>query len=157
MSRSTKPRKRYVPRVPASSGLNVLIAASIAHEPLDDGDAGEFELIVLSALEAVTHGHGTRREWDSIANALNQAWTLAHNGIGAEMIPTLSAAQDGMRRAVPRFDRTGKVALDGDALRDVRHALTLWGQQLRMCTIGEVDAATRLVQREYWKRPETRA
>ena len=137
--------------------MGLLVAASVAHVPVTDSDAGELEMVALTALDAVAHGHGTRREWDSIARCLNHSWTLARQGIGGEAIPTLVRAQDGMRRAVPRYDRIGKFGLDGDGLRDVRAALSLWGGQLRISTIGEVDAATRVIEREYLKNTERRA
>lgn len=159
MSRSPKKRNKvYVQRSSSPfAGISLLMGAVTAHIPVTESDAGELEMVAFTALDAVTHGHGTSREWDCLSRCLNQSWTLAHQGIGAESIPMLTCAQDGMRRAVPRYDATGKFGLDGDALRDIRLALLHWGQQLRLSTIGEVDAATRAIQREYHKHPERRA
>jgi hypothetical protein len=61
-----------------------------------------------------------------------------------------------MRRMIPLFQETGKVAFANEAdQKTVEAALALWGQQLRMARIGEVDAASRIVEREYWKHEET--
>ncbi|WP_150587017.1 hypothetical protein [Pandoraea communis] len=128
--------------------------ASIAREPVTDEYAGELEMVVLSAFDAVVvHGHGTRREWDCLARALNHSWVLASNGIGAEAAPVLERAKEAMRRARDRFTNGGRIGFDGEGNRDLRAALDLWGEQLRMCTVGEVDAATRAVEKHYWSVP----
>ena len=41
------------------------------------------------------------------------------------------------------------MGFDGDALRDIRAAQDLWFEQIQLCNIGEVDAATRAVVAEY--------
>ena len=154
MARSKRPRKAYRPKACTPlDGYMKLTRAGVARLPMEEGDAGELELVVLSALEAISHGHGTPNEWNSVARAINHSWTLANQGIGSEVIGPLAEAEDAMRRAGDRFYKVGKVALDGDGLRAVREAIELWGQQLRICTVGEVDAATRLVEREYWRTP----
>ncbi|AHN77417.1 hypothetical protein DA70_09655 [Pandoraea pnomenusa] len=108
-------------------------------------------MVVLSAFDAVVvHGLGTRREWDCLARALNHSWVLASNGIGAEASPVLLRAQEAMRRARDRFRTAGRIGFDGDGNQALRTALDLWGEQLRMCTVGEVDAATRAVEKHYW-------
>lgn len=153
MSRNKKPRKRYSPR-PCGSGVPLVMRAAIAREPVTDEHAGELEMVVLSAFDAVVvHGLGTRREWDCLARALNHSWVLASNGIGVEATPVLQQAKEAMRRARDRFGSTGRIGFDGDGNRALRAALDLWGKQLRMCTVGEVDAATRAVERHYWSVP----
>ncbi|MBK5571789.1 hypothetical protein, partial [Ensifer sp. SSB1] len=91
-------------------------------------------------------------EWNSIAGGINHAWTLADQGIGAEAAPVIDAAEAGMRRVQERYRKTKSLTLDAQGLVDVRDALYLWGRQLRMCTVGEVDRATRLVHSKYWER-----
>lgn len=131
------------------SALNRLMGAQIANEPMTDADAGELEIAVLTSLDAVTRGHGTTREWDSLARCINQSWTLANKGIGAEMIPLLIEAQEAMRRVAKRFRETGKVAFDGEGLQTVREAISTWGAQIRLCTVGEIYAATNVVAKHY--------
>lgn len=150
MARSQKPRKRYTPRVASPfAGISLLMGAQIAKDPMTDSDAGELELVVLAALDAVTRGHGTTREWDALARCLNQAWTLAHNGVGAEAIPVLRRAQDAMRRVAARFKQTDKVVFDGEGLKQVREAIDVWGQQIRISTVGEIAESARVVAKHY--------
>jgi len=150
MPASKKPRKPYRPksRLPFG-GISLLMGAQIAKEPMTDDDASELEMAVLTALDMVAHGHGTTREWDSLARCLNQAWTLAHNGTGPEMIPMLMEAQDAMRRMAKRYRETGKVVFDGAGLQSVREAIAKWGEQIRICTVGEIHAATTVVAKHY--------
>lgn len=158
--RKPKPKrdKKYNPRaVDRNACIAAITRAKILREPVNDDFAGSLEIIVLSALDTVMRGYGTRSEWDSIANALNQGWVLMHGGIGEEGKPTLESAQDAMKRMVPRFEQTGRVVFgSGHDLQAVREGLAIWSAQIRMLTIAEMDAATRTVEKHYWKTPEKR-
>lgn len=157
-----KPKKRtkkYNPRaVDRNACITAITRAKILREPVNDDFAGSLEIIVLSALDTVMRGYGTRSEWDSIANALNQSWLMASGGVAAEGVPELESAMAAMKRAVPGFDATGKLQFVSEAdLHLVEEGLSVWSAQLRMVTISELDAATRLVEKSYWNTPEKRA
>lgn len=157
---ATKKRnKKYNPRaVDRNACITAITRAKILREPVNDDFAGSLEIIVLSALDTVMRGYGTRSEWDSIANALNQSWLLCSGGIGPEGVPVLEVAQEAMKRMVPRFEQTGRLEFGSDDdLHAVEDGLSIWSQQMRMVTIGEMDAATRAVEKHYWKTPEKRA
>lgn len=151
--------KKYNPRsIDRNACITAITRAKILREPVNDDFAGSLEIIVLSALDTVMRGYGTRSEWDSIANALNQAWLLASGGVGAEGIPALELALEAMKRTLPEFDATGKIRfVTVDDLRLVEEALSVWSGQLRLVSIGELDAATRAVEKHYWNTPEKRA
>jgi hypothetical protein len=117
--------------------------------PVREDEADRFRLAVLTSLDGIARGTGTAREWNTVVSALRHSHTLAHAGTGEEIMPALIAANDGMIRARERYERTGRMGFDGDALRDVRIALDLWFEQIQLCKIGEVDAATRAVVAEY--------
>lgn len=159
MKAKPKRNKKYNPRaVDRNACITAITRAKILREPVNDDFAGSLEIIVLSALDTVMRGYGTRSEWDSIANALNQSWFLASAGVGAEGIPVLEAALDAMKRTLPVFDATGKIEfVTTNDLRLVEEALSVWSGQLRLVSIGELDATTRLVEKHYWKTPEKRA
>lgn len=159
MKAKPKRNKKYNPRaVDHNACITAITRAKILREPVNDDFAGSLEIIVLSALDTVMRGYGTRSEWDSIANALNQSWLLCSGGIGPEAVPVLEVAQEAMKRMVPRFEQTGRLEFGSDDdLHAVREGLSIWSQQMRMVTIGEMDAATRAVEKHYWKTPEKRA
>jgi hypothetical protein len=159
VSKPKKRTKKYNPRaVDRNACITAITRAKILREPVNDDFAGALEIIVLSALDTVMRGYGTRSEWDSIANALNQSWLLCSGGVGTEGVPVLEAAQEAMKRAAPGVGVTGKLEFASEAdLHLVEEGLSIWSQQIRMVNIGELDAATRLVEKHYWDTPEKRA
>lgn len=89
MAGNKRPRKSYKPRAcTPMAGLWKLASAAVADMAMTDEDAGELEMVVLTALEVVAKGQGTPNEWNSIARAINHSWTLAKGGIGPEVMPT---------------------------------------------------------------------
>lgn len=78
---------------------------------------------------------------------LDIASALAESDIGAEHLPTIRDALDGMQRAKERAQRTGRWALDGDALNAVRTALNIHDAQVGIATKGDMRAAMAEVER----------
>lgn len=159
MSRSQKPRKAYRPKgINPNACMIALQRFRVLRQDVNDAFASEFEMAALTSLDAVTRGYGEKSQWDTLANCLNQAWLFAKGGLGAEALETFNAAHEAMRRMVPGYEATGKLQFVSRADQVVvEEAIAAWGVQLRMATIGEVDAATKIVEREYWKHSERRA
>lgn len=151
MAGNKKPRKRHDPNKVVRMIVNRTMA-KVQNSPITDAEAAPLETAVLSGLEEMRKGTATPNEWNSVARGINHAWTLAQHGIGQEALPVIAEAEAGMKRAEKRYKATGRLVLDGEGLNAVRLALELWGQQLRMSTVGEADKATRLVEREYWRK-----
>jgi hypothetical protein len=134
------------------AALNRLMGAHVAKQQMTDDDAGTLEIAAYTALDTITRGHGGKPQWDLIARCLNQSWLMAKNGIAPEVLETFNESHRAMRRMVPMFNETGKVEFVSQAdQRVVEEALSLWGAQLRMSSIGEVDSATRIIEKEFWK------
>jgi hypothetical protein len=76
MGQHKKPRnKRYRPRACTPlDGYMKLTRAAVARVSMSNGDAGELELVVLTALDAIAHGKGTPDEWNSLARGINHSW-----------------------------------------------------------------------------------
>ncbi len=151
MAGSKKPRKRYDPNKAVRKVVNETMRR-VKASPVTDAEAEPLELAVLSGLEEMRKGAAGPNEWNSVARGLNHAWTLTDLGIGPEALPVIDAAEAGMKRVGARYAKTQSLTLDAEGLADVRDAVYLWGRQLRMCTVGEVDKATRLVDAEYWRK-----
>ena len=128
---------------------------AVRQQPVDDEFAGALEIAAYTALDTITRGHGGKSQWDMLARCLNQAWLLAKGGLGSEAKAALDESHEAMRRMIPHFEATGQIAFaSGEDQKIVEAALSLWGQQLRLANIGEIDAASRIVDREYWKHRE---
>ena len=156
MAANRKPRRAYRPRmVNPNACMIALERFKVLRQDVNEAFAGEFEMAALTSLDAVTRGYGQKSQWDTLANCLNQAWLFAKGGLGSEALETFNAAHEAMRRMIPGYEATGNLAFTSPADQAiVEEAVALWGQQLRMATIGEVDAATKIVEREYWKHRE---
>jgi hypothetical protein len=156
MPANRKTRKAYRPRmVNPKACLIALERFKVLRQDVNEAFAGEFEMAALTSLDAVTRGYGQKSQWDTLANCLNQAWLFAKGGLGSEALGTFNEAHEAMRRMIPVYEATGKLNFVSIADQQaVEKAILLWGQQLRMATMGEVDAATKIVEREYWKHRE---
>ena len=155
MAGNKKHKGRAARRVNPRLCLLAIDRQKVRRELVTEDFAAEFEMAALTALDAVTRGYGAKSQWDTLANCLNHGWLLARNGIGHEAREAFNEAHEAMRRAIPGFEATGRIAFVSKADQlTVEHALATWSAQLRMATIGEIDAATRIVEREYWKHRE---
>lgn len=158
MAGNKKHKGRAARRVDPRLCLLALQRYGVRKQPVDDEFAAPLEIAAYTALDTITRGQGAKPQWDMLARCLNTAWLLAKGGLGAEAKQSLDESHEAMRRMIPGFEATGKVAFASLAdQHTVEEALSLWAQQLRMATIGEIDSATRIVEREYWKYAERRA
>jgi hypothetical protein len=115
----------------------------------------ELEIAALAALDAVTRGHGTKDQWDTLANCLNHGWLLAKAGLGSEARDAFNEAHEAMRRMVPVYHETGRLAFQsGEDEKAVADAIGIWVEQLKMITIGELAAAMQVVEENYWNHQE---
>lgn len=145
-------RKQYRPKqIDKTGGLFRLQRRAVENEMASAENIATLEMTALTAIAAIANGAGTTAEWDSIAKAINHGWTLANAQIGPEAMPILQKAEQAMRRVAARYRVSGKIGFDGQGLQDVRDAIAIWGEQIRISKIGEIDAATRAVEREYWR------
>lgn len=154
MARNQKPRyDRNKNPLHRFAALNRLMGASIAKEPMTDDEISRLEIGVLAAIDCIAKGFGTGDHWDAIAKAINQSWVFATEaGTGEEAKPYLLVAQDGMKRMKKRFLEMGTMEFDGLALEAVRRAIELWRDQLQMSTLGELTAASDVVQRHFYQK-----
>jgi hypothetical protein len=115
----------------------------------------ELEIAALAAIDAVARGHGTKDQWDTLANCLNHGWLLAKAGLGAEARETFNDAHEAMRRMVPIYHETGKLIFQSKTDQNsIEAAVAIWVEQLKMITIGELSAAMQVVEENYWKHRE---
>lgn len=156
MARSQKPRKAYRPKFVSRNACTIAIERNrMWKQAVTEDFANEFEIAALAALDAVTRGYGTKDQWDILANSLNVGWLMARAGLGSEAKELFDAAHEAMRRMVAPYLETGKLmfvsAVDQST---VEQAIATWVEQLKLATLGEMNAALAVVEREYWKHRE---
>jgi len=153
---ASKKRKAYRPRpVRLHSCLVAIERNRIMKQVVTEDFSDEFEMVALAALDAITRGHGTKDQWDVLANSLNHGWLLARAGLGSEARDLFDDAHEAMRRMIPTYHETGKlVFVSAVDQSTVEQAISTWIEQLKIITIGEMNAALAVVEREYWKHRE---
>lgn len=152
----SKKRKAYRPRpVRLNACATALERNRVMKQAVTADFTDELEIAALAAIDAVARGHGTKDQWDTLANCLNHGWLLAKAGLGAEARETFNDAHEAMRRMVPVYHETGKLIFQSKTDQNsIEAAIAIWVEQLKMITIGELSAAMQVVEENYWKHRE---
>lgn len=152
----SKKRKAYRPRpVRLNACATALERNRVMKQAVTAEFTDELEIAALAAIDAVARGHGTKDQWDTLANCLNHGWLLAKAGLGAEARETFNDAHEAMRRMVPVYHETGVLAFQSKPDQEsVESAIALWIEQLKIITIGELAGAMQVVEENYWKHRE---
>ncbi len=98
------------------------------------------------AFENLRFGSASEESWSTVVCALNIALVLTEIGIGAEYESDINAALAGAFRAKVRGDKDGNFRLDGEALRDIDHALTVHDEQVKIASKAEILTAMRTIR-----------
>ena len=153
--KATKPRyDRNKSPIHRFAAINKLMEAQVSRQEVTEEDVDDLEIAVLAAIECITKGLGTISHYNEIAHVLNQSWILAtERGTGEEAKPYLLVAQDGMKRMVKHFKKTGKFRFDPLGLEAVRRAVEIWSHQLLLCSVKEAHDAGEIADRHFWKTP----
>ncbi|PXX41101.1 hypothetical protein NA66_1001711 [Burkholderia pyrrocinia] len=152
----SKKRKAYRPRpVRLNACATALERNRVMKQAVTADFTDELEIAALAAIDAVARGHGTKDQWDTLANCLNHGWLLAKAGLGAEARETFNDAHEAMRRMVPVYHETSVLAFQSKPDQEsVESAIALWIEQLKIITIGELAGAMQVVEENYWKHRE---
>lgn len=93
-----------------------MTGAAITNEKLLD----QVRLKELTAIESMIKGQGTIDDWRTIVDIMNIAETMAHNGIGVELIEICEAVQKELESAANRYQNTRKMGLTGLGIKNVK-------------------------------------
>jgi hypothetical protein len=149
-----KREKKYKPRTAGENkqfgGLVAIAKAYVRGEdgaPLREDQTTDLGVARWLAFENLRSGTASEESWECVALALNVAVVMAEMGIGAEHEEDIVLALNGIFRAKQRFDKGGSYRLDGDALRDVEHALLVHDSQMDLAKRGEVCDAMETIRK----------
>lgn len=93
----------------------------------------------LGAIEGFAKGHAGLQEWSDLTAMLNVCEHMARNGIGIEAIETCEAAQQALKEAAERFERTGKMGTTGQGLQAFRDLYSYHDLQRKSISRAEYD------------------
>lgn len=144
MGTSRKPKKKYRPRPVIQDPLTYVITGV---RPAAPDLRARIETINHSAMHQLTHGKGTRQDWDEVAYALNTALVLAEDyKIGLDYLDDIRAALEAHRMCGVR-----QFGYSGPELQAVNTALKIHEHQLLITTVAEHEKAMTKVMRNVYK------
>jgi hypothetical protein len=140
MAQSKKPRKKYKPKGVILDTINWVRAG---FKKVDDVSAGTtLKIRNYDAMNNLRMGVASRRDVDSIIDAMNMAEALSRRGIGGDWLPEIGDAQDKLlemaRRGVANDYR---FIVKGPELTALNLAMEVHDVQLSTVTVRELEIA----------------
>jgi len=140
-----KKRSKYRPR---GLILDTMLFVSSGLKRVGSVNAGTtLKIRNHGALETVRLGIGTREDIDVLIGAFNITEALSLMRIGDDWENEIRAAQDALLAVGRRGAETGKFILRGPELTIFNLAMEVHDAQLDACTIAELEAAIRMVEK----------
>lgn len=93
----------------------------------------------LSAIESMVKGVGTVADWITLVHVLNVSETMAHNGIGIEVLPLCELVQPEMQAAAKRYEETKKMGLSGAGIKYLQELCALHDLQRQSISCSEFE------------------
>lgn len=131
---------RFQRRLDPRAGLQ---AIAMQH-PLDTTQKADLGVALRVSLEALRTGRATEQEFHTLAAAVNVSLVLCERNIGAEYLPVIKDAQQGLLRLWQRGKATGRWLMDGPGLNHAMQAIDLHEAQL--ATVSRKEAADAMVE-----------
>ena len=98
----------------------------------------------LSALDDMTKGKASLKQWYDLANVVNLCETLAHEKVGAEALESCGIAQDALIEAAKRFQDTKRMGLSGIGIQALRDVISFHDLQRSSIPRSQYEAIIRL-------------
>jgi len=140
-----KKRSKYRPRAIIQDTMNFV---RIGITPVADmGPAAtHLQMINRSALEEVLKGRGTKWHVDNLIEVLNLCEAMAMMRMGNDWIEEIHQAQDAILSMARRGVNTGSFVFTGPEMEIVKTVMALHEEQLKHCTVNQLDDAIKLVK-----------
>jgi hypothetical protein len=144
----SKPRKKYKPKPVRLDAITWVINGF--RNISETGDAIlHLKIKNHESLECLRKGEAQRIDIDTIIGAFNIAEALARMKIGDDYATDIKAGQDALlavaKRGVSRDDR---FVLKAEELTAIVFAMEIHDSQLEITTIGELEKAMKIVEKE---------
>lgn len=93
----------------------------------------------LGAIEAFAKGHAGLQEWSDLTAMLNVCEYMGRSGVGKEVIETCKQAQEHLKEAAYRFEKTRKMGTTGQGLQAFRDLYEWHDLQRKSIARSEYD------------------
>lgn len=144
----SKPRKKYKPKGVRLDAITWVINGF--RNISETGDAVlHLKIKNHESLECLRKGEATRLDIDTIIGAFNIAEALARMKIGDDYAKEIKAGQDALLDVAKRgVDRDDKFVLKAAELTAIMLVAEIHDAQLEITTIGELEQAMKIVEKE---------
>ena len=144
----SKPRKKYKPKGVRLDAITWVINGF--RNISETGDAVlHLKIKNHESLECLRKGEATRLDIDTIIGAFNIAEALARMKIGDDYAKEIKAGQDALLDVAKRgVDRDDKFVLKAAEMQAINLTMEVHDAQLEITTIGELEQAMKIVEKE---------
>lgn len=107
--------------------------------------ATNLQMINRDALEEVLKGRATKWHVDTLIEVFNLCEAMAMMRMGHDWMEEIHQAQDAMLSMARRGVKTGSFVFTGPEMEIVKTIMELHEEQLKQCTVNQLDDAIKLV------------
>ena len=134
--RPTRPRSNRLHSLNSTGGM-LAIDRSRSYNP---ERAAHHSNTARMSWYRMSNGTGTINDFDNLATAINLCGQIALD-LGDEATPIARAAQDAMETIQQRYQRTQRLGVDAQALRDIPPALDFYDELLSVASPNQMVSA----------------
>ena len=108
--------------------------------------ATHLQMINRDSLEEILKGRGAKRHVDTLIEVFNICEAMAMMRMGHDWMEEIHQAQDALLSMARRGVKTGRFVFTGPEMEVVKTIMDLHEEQLKQCTVNQLDDARKLVQ-----------
>lgn len=116
--------------------------------PVAETGAAATRLLLVNrdALECILKGAGTKWHVDTLIEVFNLTEAMAMMRMGHDWMDEIHQCQDAMLAMARRGLKTGRFVFTGPEMEIVKTIMALHEEQLKTCTVNQLDEAMKLVK-----------
>ena len=141
MPKSSKPKKKYKPKVMRDLPINIRFSKDTELK---------LSLIPHECLRNFKEGRQTESDWHVLASRVNLGSTLVRNHFpdNEDAVNVANLALEALLSSWDRYRRLGKVGMTGEEYNRIADAINLTDDMQAMCSRRELDEAMNQVFRD---------
>jgi hypothetical protein len=148
MAKNKKPAKKYRPKYSVVPGFNPVEHAIQGARTATSDQQLKLRLFLHDAMHNLTHGKGSRADWDAVKQALNVSRAMAnHKDGGSDYIDEIEVAMKAHLECGRRKLRTGNFGYSAQELQSVNLAIEVHEAQMAAMSRKDFEMAVTEVER----------
>jgi len=141
----TRKRSKYRPREVIQDTMRY-VKVGITPVAEVGEQATTLQMINRDALEEILKGRGTKWHVDTLIEVFNLCEAMAMMRMGHDWMEEIHQGQDAIFAMAQRGVKTGRFVFTGPEMAIVKTIMELHEEQLKQCTVNQLDDAQKLVK-----------